>query len=170
MAPNGDRPASIWGSPTKSVVTICRSLREPSPRGLSIAVRIVIKSFREFAVCAAQSPVLPVAANTTAATSIRGFDSSSGVLGRLSCEARTHVGWRLASAIDYIGRVRIPYLNDLLAFRIIQNIKTFAMMRSRTLLIRSQNNPVNKKSALARKNLGRVRRASTRDASRGGSA
>ncbi len=72
-AANGGKPVSIWESPTRSAVTICRFLRELTPRGLSIAVRIVVRSFREFAACAAQSPVLPVAVNTTAANSIRGF-------------------------------------------------------------------------------------------------
>jgi hypothetical protein len=72
-APNGSRPVSTWALPTRSAVTISRFLRELAPRGSSIAVRIVTKNFREFGARGAQSPVLPAAANTTAATSIRGF-------------------------------------------------------------------------------------------------
>ena len=55
-----------WESPTRSGVTICRSLRELTPRGSSIAVRIVVRSFRESAARAAQSPVLPAAENIMA--------------------------------------------------------------------------------------------------------
>src|SRR5213079_3058746 len=47
--------------------------RRIPPRGSSIAVRIVVTSSRGSAVCAARSPVLPAAANTTAASSICDF-------------------------------------------------------------------------------------------------
>ena len=43
-----------WESLTKSAATICRFLRELTQRGSSIAVRIVLRSFREFAACVAQ--------------------------------------------------------------------------------------------------------------------
>ena len=74
---NGSKLVSIWKLPTKSVVTICRSLREHSPRGSSIAVRTVIRNFRESAACVVQSRALPAAANITAAVSIRGFGYGS---------------------------------------------------------------------------------------------
>ena len=75
-APSGGRPVMTWESLTRSAVTICRSQREPSSLGSSIAVRIVVTSFRGSAACIVQSPVLPAAANTTAASSIPGFGSS----------------------------------------------------------------------------------------------
>ena len=77
MAANGDKPVATWVSPTRSAVTICRFLRELTSRGSSIAVRIVARIFREFAACAGQSRVLPVAVNTTVENSICGFGLSS---------------------------------------------------------------------------------------------
>jgi hypothetical protein len=65
---------SIWESLTRSGVILSPSLRELTLSGSSIAARIVVRNFREFAACAAQSPVLPAVANTMAAISIRGFD------------------------------------------------------------------------------------------------
>ena len=77
MAPNGDKPVATWVSPTRSAVTICRFLRELTWRGLSIAVRIVARSFSGFAPCAGQLPVSHVAVNTTVENSICGFGLSS---------------------------------------------------------------------------------------------
>ena len=77
MAPNGERPVATWVSPTRSAVTICRFLREFTSRGLSIAVRIVVRIFSGSAACAAQLPVSPVAVNTTVENSICGFGLSS---------------------------------------------------------------------------------------------
>ena len=73
---SGGRHVSIWESPTRSAVTICRFPCEPTPPGSSIAVQIVFRSSRGCAACAAQSPVLPAAVNTTAAGSIHGFGYS----------------------------------------------------------------------------------------------
>ena len=70
---NGGRLATTWGSATRSGVIIFRFQRELTPRGSSIAVRIVVKSFRESAACTAQSPVLPAAGNTIAVSSMRVF-------------------------------------------------------------------------------------------------
>jgi hypothetical protein len=72
-APIGGEHVWTWESPTRSAVTICRFLRENTPRGSSIAARIVAMSFRESAAFVAQSPVLPAAASTTAVNSIRSF-------------------------------------------------------------------------------------------------
>jgi hypothetical protein len=56
-ASSGGKRVWIWELPMRSAVTIFRFLRGLMSRGLSIAVRIVARIFREFAACAAQSLV-----------------------------------------------------------------------------------------------------------------
>src|ERR671930_2573533 len=94
--PSGDRPAWIWESPTKRVVTICHSLRGLTPRGLSIAVRIVVRSSRESVVCAGQWPALPAATNTTAASSICDFGYACVVPVSLSSRAKSRDLWLIS--------------------------------------------------------------------------
>ena len=103
MALNGSGPVLTWESRMRSAVTICRFPREHTPRGSSIAARIVVRSFRE---SAAQSLVSPAAANTTAANSICGFGSSTSACVSLLCGANT-----LRPAVsqsDWLGLFAIP--------------------------------------------------------------
>jgi hypothetical protein len=76
MAWNGVKPAAISTSPTKRVVTICRSRAKLIHRDLFIVVPIVGKNFRACVAFDARSLVWPAAENTTAASSIRAFGSS----------------------------------------------------------------------------------------------
>src|SRR4030095_7678390 len=75
-ASSGGRPVWSWELPTRSAVTICRFPRELTQRGSSIAVRIVVRSFRVSDACVARWLVLPVAVNTTVAISICDFGYS----------------------------------------------------------------------------------------------